>query len=82
MLLLYLLLSMYMHIFLSCYFSAGYTETTGNSTNGEKERCRDGVTCSLCMPCLACTLPSMYVVSVVFGTATATSLYIFGKCLS
>ena len=34
------------------------------------------------MPCLACTLPSLYLVSVVFGTAIPTSLYIFGKCFS
>ena len=29
------------------------------------------------MPHLACTLPSLYLVSVVFGTAILTSLYIF-----
>ena len=27
----------------------------------ENKRCRDGVTlCGLCMPCLACTLPSLH----------------------
>ena len=30
--------------------------------------------------CVACTLPSIYLVCVVFGTAITTSLYIFGKC--
>ena len=38
--------------------------------------------CSLCMPCLACTLPPLSIlVSVVFGTAIPTSLYIFGRCV-
>ena len=36
--------------------------------------------CSLCITCLACTLPSLHLVSVVFGMAIPTSLYIFGKC--
>ena len=31
------------------------------------------------MPCLACTLPSLYVVPVVFGTAIPTSLYSLGN---
>ena len=31
----------------------------------------------LCMPCLACTLSSVYLVSVVFGTAIPTSLYVY-----
>ena len=36
--------------------------------------------CSLCMPDLiACTLPSLYLVAVVFGTAIPTSLYSFGN---
>ena len=43
----------------------------------QKKRCRDGVTCVL-----LCTLPSIYLVCVVFGTAIPTSLYIFGKCFS
>ena len=30
--------------------------------------------------CVACTLPSIYLVCVVFGTAIPISLYIFGKC--
>ena len=34
------------------------------------------------MPCLSCTLPSLHLFSVVFGTAIPTSLYIFGKCFS
>ena len=38
--------------------------------------------CSLFISCLACTLPSLHLVSVVFGTAIPTSLYIFGKCFS
>ena len=38
--------------------------------------------CSLCITCLPCTLPSLHLVSVVFGTAIATSLYIFSKCFS
>ena len=42
-----------------------------------KERCRDGVTCVV-----LCTLPSIYLVCVVFGTAIPTSFYIFGKCFS
>ena len=52
----------------------------GTSTCGK--RCRDGVACVV--SCLACTLASLYlhVVSVVFGTAIPTSLYIFGKCFS
>ena len=34
--------------------------------------------CSLCATCLQClTLPSLHLVSVVFGTATPTSLYFF-----
>ena len=40
-----------------------------------KKRCRDGVTCVV-----LCTLPSIYLVCVVFGTAIPTSFYIFGKC--
>ena len=42
-----------------------------------KKRCRDGVTCVV-----LCTLPSIYLVCVVFGTAIPTSFYIFGKCFS
>ena len=42
-----------------------------------KKRCRDGVTCVV-----LCTLPSIYLVCVVFGTAILTSFYIFGKCFS
>ena len=38
--------------------------------------------CSPFITCLACTLPSLHLVSVVFGTAIPTSLYIFGKCFS
>ena len=30
--------------------------------------------------CFACTLPFLHLVSVVFGTAIPTFLYIFGKC--
>ena len=37
----------------------------------KKKRCRDGVTCVV-----LCTLPSIYLVCVVFGTAIPTSLYI------
>ena len=36
-----------------------------------KKRCRDGVTCVV-----LCTLPSIYLVCVVFGTAIPTSYYI------
>ena len=43
----------------------------------KKKRCRDGVTCVV-----LCTLPSIYLVCVVFGTAILTSFYIFGKCFS
>ena len=43
----------------------------------KKKRCRDGVTCVV-----LCTLPSIYLVCVVFGTAIPTSFYIFGKCFS
>ena len=47
----------------------------------KKRRCRDGVTCVVL--CVACTLPSIYLVCVVFGTAAIpTSLNIFGKCFS
>ena len=47
----------------------------------QKKRCRDGVTCVVL--CVACTLPSIYLVCVVFGTAAIpTSLNIFGKCFS
>ena len=47
----------------------------------KKKRCRDGVTCVVI--CVACTLPSIYLVCVVFGTAAIpTSLNIFGKCFS
>ena len=42
-----------------------------------KKRCRDGVTCVV-----LCTLPSICLVCVVFGTAIPTSFYIFGKCFS
>ena len=35
--------------------------------NKKKIRCRDGVTCVVL--CVACTLPSIYLVCVVFGTA-------------
>ena len=45
-----------------------------------KKRCRDGVTCVV-----LCTLPSIYLVCVVFGTAIPTSFYIlenvFHTCL-
>ena len=43
----------------------------------KKERCRDGVTCVV-----LCTLPSIYLVCVVFGTAIPPYFYIFGKCFS
>ena len=43
----------------------------------QKKRCRNGVTCVV-----LCTLPSMYLVCVVFGTAIPTSFYIFGNCFS
>ena len=36
-----------------------------------EKRCRDGVTCVV-----LCTLPSIYLVCVVFGTAIPTSFYI------
>ena len=36
--------------------------------------------CSLFTTCLACTLLSVHLVSVLFGIAIPTSLYIFGKC--
>ena len=44
-------------------------------------RCRYGVTCVVFVyrPCLACTPPSLYLVSVLLGTAVPTSLNIFGK---
>ena len=42
-----------------------------------KKRCRDGVTCVV-----LCTLPSIYLVCVVFGTAIPTSFYSFGICFS
>ena len=42
-----------------------------------KKRCSDEVTCVV-----LCTLPSIYLVCVVFGTAIPTSFYIFGKCFS
>ena len=45
-----------------------------------KRRCREGVTCVVL--CVACTLPFIYLVCVVFGTAIPTSLYVFGKCFS
>ena len=38
-----------------------------------------GCLCSLLITCLACTLPYLHLVSVVFGTAIPTSLNIFGK---
>ena len=45
-----------------------------------KKRCRNGVTCVV-----LCTLPSIYLVCVVFGTAIPTSFYIlenvFHTCL-
>ena len=34
-----------------------------------------------CITCLACTLPSLHLVSVVFGTAIPISLYIFENVL-
>ena len=34
-----------------------------------------GYLCSLCMPCPACTLPFLYLVPVVFGTAILTCVY-------
>ena len=44
-----------------------------------QKRCRDGVTCVVL--CVACTLPSIYLVCVVFGTAAIpTSINTFGKC--
>ena len=48
--------------------------------NKKRKRCRDGVTCVVL--CVACTLPSIYIVCVVFGTAIPTSLHIFGECFS
>ena len=41
---------------------------------------KNGVTCVVL--CVACTVPSIYLVCVVLGTAIPTSLYIFGKCFS
>ena len=46
-------------------------------TRSIKKRCRDGVTCVV-----LCTLPSIYLVCVLFGTAIPTTFYIFGKCFS
>ena len=43
----------------------------------QKKRCRDGVTYVV-----LCTLPSIYLVCVVFGNAIPTSFYIFGKYFS
>ena len=42
-------------------------------------RCRDGTSCSLCIPCLACTLPSLHLVSLGFGDAIPTSLHNLGN---
>ena len=39
----------------------------------KEKRCRDGITCVVL--CVACTLSSIYLVCVVFGTAIPTSLY-------
>ena len=42
----------------------------GNSIMKQKKKCRDGgFFCSLCIACLACTLPSLHLVSVVLDTA-------------
>ena len=40
-----------------------------------------GYLCSIRMPCLACTLSFLHIVSVVFDNAIPTSLYILIKCL-
>ena len=45
----------------------------------EKEMWGWGYLCIVCMPCLAWILPSLRLVSVVFGTAIPTSLYIIGE---
>ena len=44
------------HLFSMLPFGRLDYEITANSTDGEEKRCRDGVLCSLCMPCLVCIL--------------------------
>ena len=53
-----------------------------HSQKSHSVTCRRLMGLRLCMPCLACTLPSLYLVFVVSGAAIPTSLYIFGKCFS
>ena len=45
----------------------------------QKEMQGWGYLCSFCITCLACTLPSIHLVSVVFGTAIPTSFNIKKK---
>ena len=76
-------LSFYLKLF--CEFSY---ENSGNINAMQCEKRKMwgwGCLCSLFITCLACTLPSLHLVSVVFGTAIPTSLYIleniFHTCL-
>ena len=74
-------------IFVFCFFSSFFhlcflhifvfSQQSLDTHSIQKKRCRDGVTCVV-----LCTLPSIYLVCVVFGTAIPTSFYIFGKCFS
>ena len=67
-------------LFHFCYPHKAISSNVTTKMFYSKKRCRDGVTCVVL--CVACTLPSIYLVCVVFGTAIPTSLYIFGKCFS
>ena len=73
-------LSLHLFFFLIERVSKLCCEITGNifvQKIKKKKGCRDGVTCVV-----LCTLPSIYLVCVVFGTAIPTSFNIFGKYFS
>ena len=67
----------FIFVFCTKMFPVISQQSLGTRSIQKNKRCRDGVTCVV-----LCTLPSIYLVCVVFGTAIPTSFYIFGKCFS
>ena len=69
-----------LHLFSSLFSAQMFpviSQQSLDTCSFQRKGCRDGVTCVV-----LCTLPSIYLVCVVFGTAIPTSFYIFGKCFS
>ena len=72
------------HMCMSSSFRLCFEVILGTALCSENKTCtgRDRAACvvSVRMPCLAYTLPSLYLVPVVFDTAIPTFLNIFGAC--